>query len=145
MKNTYFPVHKQNRMKNEGDVEAARRYFMTGKNRILYRLIEQRFFWMNQFIKDTDQNVIELGCGAGLSKQFIRNDNLIMTDIAEHAWVDKYMDALNLDYPDGNLDVIICSHMIHHISKPAVFFEHVGKKLKPGGRIIIQDIYTGVL
>ena len=83
MKNTYFPKHEENRMKNEGDVNAARKYFMTGKNRILYRLIEQRVSWMNEYIKDSDKIIIELGCGAGLSKQFIHNKNLILTDIAE--------------------------------------------------------------
>lgn len=145
MKNTYFPKHEENRMKNEGDVNSARQYFMTGKNRILYHLIEQRVLWMNEYIKDTDKTIIELGCGAGLSKQFIHNKNLILTDIAEHAWVDQYMDALDIDCPDESVDVFICSHMIHHIANPASFFDNVGKKLKPQGRIIIQDIYTSFL
>ncbi len=132
-------------MKNEGDVNAARKYFMTGKNRILYRLIEQRVSWMNEYIKDSDKIIIELGCGAGLSKQFIHNKNLILTDIAEYAWVDRYMDALDIDCPDESVDVFICSHMIHHIANPATFFDNVSKKLKPQGRIIIQDIYTSFL
>lgn len=87
MKNTYFPEHKDNRMKNEGDVESAREYFMSGKNRILYHLIEQRFSWMNKYIKKSDEVIIELGCGAGLSKMFINNSKIILTDVAEHEWV----------------------------------------------------------
>lgn len=132
-------------MKNEGNVIAAREYFLTGKNRVLYQLIKQRFMWMNKYIRASDQTILELGCGAGLSKQFIKNDNLILTDVAEHEWVDKYVDALNLDYPDDSIDVIICSHMIHHIANPASFLDNVSKKLKSGGRIIIQDIYTCTL
>lgn len=81
----------------------------------------------------------------GLSKQFIHNKNLILTDIAEYAWVDRYMDALDIDCPDESVDVFICSHMIHHIANPATFFDNVSKKLKPQGRIIIQDIYTSFL
>lgn len=145
MKDTYFPKHADNRMKNEGNVIAAREYFLTGKNRVLYQLIKQRFMWMNKYIGASDQTILELGCGAGLSKQFIKNDNLILTDVAEHEWVDKYVDALNIDYPDGSIDVIICSHMIHHIANPASFLDNVSKKLKSGGRIIIQDIYTCTL
>ncbi len=145
MKNTYFPSHDENRMKNEGNVEAARKYFLEGKNRVLYNLIKQRFSWMNDYIKSTDEVVIELGCGAGLSKEFIKSEKLILTDVAEHEWVDKYMDALNLTYPDNSIDVIICSHMIHHISNPASFLDSVSKKLKVGGRLIIQDIYTCTL
>lgn len=142
MKNTYFPTHNENRMRNEGNVEAARAYFMTGKNRVLYHLIEQRFSWMNEFINQSDQIVIELGCGAGLSKFFIHTPNLILTDVDEHPWVDKCENALEIDYPDESIDVVICSHMIHHISNPASFFDDLCRKLKPGGRIIIQDIYT---
>lgn len=86
-----------------------------------------------------------LGCGAGLSREFIDNPNLVLTDVTTYEWVDKYMDALNIDLPDDSVDVLICSHMIHHISKPMSFLEDVSKKLKKGGRIIIQDIYTGTL
>lgn len=145
MKNTYFPEHRDNRMKSEGDVIAARKYFMAGKNRVLYHLIEQRFFWMNKYIRDTDETIIELGCGAGLSREFIKNKNLILTDVVKHEWVDRYMDALNIDYPDESIDVIICPHMLHHISNPAAFLENISKKLKKGGRILIQDIYTCTL
>lgn len=70
---------------------------------------------------------------------------LVLTDVAEHEWVDEYMDALNLTYQDNSIDVIICSHMIHHISNPATFLDNVSKKLKVGGRLIVQDIYTCTL
>lgn len=40
---TYFPTHDENRMKNEGNVEFARKYFLRGKNRVLHHLIKQRF------------------------------------------------------------------------------------------------------
>lgn len=145
MRNTYFPNHENNRMKNEGNVALAREYFLTGKNRILYHLVKQRFSWMNNYIRATDQIILELGCGAGLSKQFIESGKLILTDVAEHEWVDQYVDALNIDYPDESIDVIVCSHMIHHISSPASFLDRVNSKLKPGGRIIIQDIYTSII
>lgn len=85
---------------------------------------------MNKYIKADDKVVVELGCGAGLSKQL---------------WVDRYMDALNVDYPDGSIDVVICSHMLHHLVNPAAFFDDISRKLRSGGRIIIQDIYVCTL
>ena len=145
MLSEYFPSHEENRMKNEGDVEAAREYFLSGKNRILHRLVKQRFQWMNRYIDDRMDRVVELGCGAGLSKLFIKTDKLVLTDIEEHDWVDCRMDANRLDYPDESIDVIICSHMIHHIANPATFLDDLSKKLKPGGYILIQDIYTCLL
>ncbi len=145
MLSEYFPSHEENRMKNERDVEAAREYFLSGENRILHRLVEQRFQWMNRYIDDRMDRVVELGCGAGLSKLFIKTDKLVLTDIEEHDWVDCYMDANRLDYPDESIDVIICSHMIHHIANPAAFLDDLGRKLKSGGYILIQDIYTCLL
>lgn len=139
---TYFPKHEENRMRDEGNIEAARSYFQTGKNRVLYRLIEQRFSWMNDYIKDSDTEVIELGCGAGLSRNFIKNTNLRLTDVSNYDWVDEYVDALQIKYPDNSVDVFICSEMIHHIASPAAFLDSLSRKLKRGGRVIIQDIYT---
>lgn len=145
MKKGYFPSHDKNRMKNEGDVVAARSYFLEGRNKILISLLEQRFKWMNEYIKDTDKNLIELGCGPGLSKFFIENKNLVLTDVLDNDWVDRHVDALNIDYPDESLDVIICSNMLHHLAKPADFFERTSKKLAKGGRILIQDMHTSLL
>lgn len=132
-------------MKSEGDVASARAYFIEGRNRVLYHLIKQRFSWMNQYIRPSDETVIELGCGAGLSEFFIETDKLVMTDVADYEWVDRYLDAMNIDVPEESVDVFICSHMIHHLSSPASFLDSLSKALKPGGRIIIQDIYTCAL
>lgn len=138
----YFPSHKENRMKDEGNVKAAREAFLKTKNKILFQLVKQRYSWMNDFIPDDVDHIIELGCGAGLSRQFINNKKLLLTDVIDNEWVDQNVDALNIDYPDDSLDVIICSHMIHHIATPAQFFDKTLKKLKLGGVIIIQDIWT---
>lgn len=142
---TYYPKHSENRMKNEGDVVAAREYFLSGKNRVLYRLLKERFTWMNRYIKASDERVMELGTGAGLSKEFIKTDKLVLTDVLDNEWVDEYMDALNLTMDNDSMDVIICSEMIHHVADPASFLDSICRKLKKGGRLIVQDIYTGVL
>ena len=129
----YVPEHNLNRMKNEGNVAAAREAFFQTKNKILYQLVKQRYSWMNDYIKDSDKNIIELGCGAGLSKEFIKNPHLLLTDVVKNDWVDKQIDALNIDYPDETIDVVICSHMIHHLANPAQFFKKISLKLRRGG------------
>ena len=140
MKSKYFPLPSENRMGNKNDdgtvdwdIRAARESFLSTKNKILYQLVKQRYLWMNEFIPEVAQNIIELGCGAGLSKQFIINKNLLLTDVLDNEWVDRYVDALNIDYPDCSLDVLICSHMIHHLASPAQFFDKVLLKLTRGG------------
>lgn len=67
MMETYFPKVGEHRMKFEGNksIKAAREYFYTGKNRVLFGLLKQRFSWMNDYIKETDTEIRELGCGGG--------------------------------------------------------------------------------
>ena len=55
------------------------------------------------------------------------------------------VDAMAPPFEDESLDVVICSHMIHHIAKPVVFFENIHKKIKPSGYIIIQEINTSLM
>lgn len=139
----YFPKHSDNLMKNEGNTKKAREAFLSTKNLILYNLVKDRYSWMNTYINAKDRKIMELGCGMGVSKLFIKNKYLKLTDITANEWVDEVVDALNINCPDHSLDVVICSHMIHHLANPRIFFEQIQKKLKPGGRIIIRDIYTG--
>ena len=42
-------------------------------------LIKERYEWMNNFIKQDDIG-LEVGAGPGLSKEFIRNNNLKIRD-----------------------------------------------------------------
>lgn len=142
---TYFPSHEANRMKGEGCVSDAREYFFSGKNSILKLLIEQRFSWMNDYIGENDAKIIEIGSGPGLSKEYIQSNKLVLTDILDNDWIDMHVDALDLPFEDNSLDVVICSHMIHHVAHPAVFLASIYKKLNSGGRLIIQDIYTGAI
>ena len=69
-KKTNF-LQKNNFMRNEGNIIAAREYFFEKKNKNLYCLLKNRYGWMNDYINNNDE-VIELGSGPGLSKQFLR-------------------------------------------------------------------------
>ena len=43
------------------------------------------------------------------------------------------------------MDAFICSHMIHHMASPVTFFAHAHQKMKPGGRIVVQELNTSLL
>lgn len=132
--------HSENRMKYEGDVVRSRHYYFNGAPPNLKFLLEKRFGWMNEYIKETDHG-IEVGCGTGLSKLFIKSSNYKITDYARHDWLDEEMvDALNTPYDDNSLDFVISSNMIHHVPYPIRFFKEMNRILKPGGLIIIQEI-----
>lgn len=141
---TYIPQHSENRMKLEGDLKKARQRFFDERPTNLLFLLRQRYKWMNEYIGDK-QEIFELGCGAGFSKAFIETENLKLTDVSNEDWVDLYVDAMDLPFPDNSVDVLICSHMIHHLAYPVQFFEGASRVLRPGGLILISEINTSLM
>lgn len=131
-------------MVDEGDVGQARRSFLATRFNNLDALLAQRFSWMNDHIAPNDK-VVEFGCGAGFSRLYIDHPGLLLTDVLENEWVDEFADAMNPPFEPNSVDVIICSHMIHHMAKPVEFFEKVHGILREGGRILIQDINTSLV
>ena len=86
--------HGENKMSHEGDVSRARKRFLNNKDSNLHYLLKKRFNWMNDFIKE-DEIGIEVGCGTGISKHFIKSKNYKISDYANHEWLDyKMIDAL---------------------------------------------------
>jgi SAM-dependent methyltransferase len=140
----YLPRHEENRMHHEGDVAGARQRFLSTRFRNLEALLRQRYSWMNDYIRD-GETVVEFGCGAGFARLFLTATSLVLTDYVNNEWVDVQADAMNPPFAPGSVDVIICSHMVHHMARPVTFFEQVHPILKDGGRIIIQDVNTALL
>ncbi|MEX2164802.1 MAG: class I SAM-dependent methyltransferase [Sulfuricaulis sp.] len=144
LRGTYFPRHDENRMLHEGDVEAARDRFFRERPISVTYLLRQRYSWMNEYLLGC-KAVVELGAGAGLSKEFLDCPNIILSDVVKRPWIDIVVDALNLPFGNDSLDAVICSHMIHHLANPARFFSVVRTKLKLGGFLLIQDLHTSLM
>lgn len=140
----FFPDHTENRMSNEGALEAARDAYFKVKPSNLHALLEQRFSWMNEFL-DGYAPVYEVGCGAGFSRAFIDHPDYRLTDVTKNGWVDLRVDALNMPFEDASVGAIVASHMIHHLATPQVFFDEVRRVLKPGGRLVISEINTSLM
>lgn len=110
-------------MESKTNLVSARKYFFTRKNRVLYHLVEDRYSWMNQYIKSSDTKIYEIGCGIGLGKEFIQNPNMMLTDVIMNEWIDRKLDALALDMPDDSVDVFIMSNVLHHFAYPLTFLK----------------------
>lgn len=145
MWNEYWPDTTRQIASNTGNAAAARKFYYGKKPANLLFLMEKRYTWMNEFIRKGD-GVLELGCGIGVSRDFIRKDaKLILTDIEPHPWIDGTVDALKTRYPAQSFDAIICSNMIHHIAYPLRFFKEMERILKPGGRLIVQEVNCSIM
>ena len=83
LQQAYKADHSENRMKHEGDVARAREHFFSNKSHNLRQLLAKRFEWMNTFISP-DSRGLEVGCGTGVSKEFIKAREYIVSDFADH-------------------------------------------------------------
>lgn len=143
-KRKYSPPLQANRMKNLGDLKAAREDYYKNRPGNLTYLLKQRYTWMNEYI-DGKETVIEIGSGAGIGEEFIHNKNLKLTDVQKYDWIDLEVDALNPPFEDGTIDAIIASNMIHHLARPVVFFQQMARILKPSGLLVIHEVNNSVL
>lgn len=139
----FFPKNEENKMSHVGDVVNARDYYYKNKPSNLVYLLHKRYYWMNEYIDESDVG-IELGCGMGVAKDFIKCSKFVLTDLLDNPWVEKKVDATKTDYNDNELDFVICNNMIHHIAYPLVFLNEMNRILKVGGKLIIQDIYSSL-
>ncbi len=138
---TFRPRHDENRMRNEGNVPVARKAFYAGANRNLFFLLGQRFRWMQRHIDPETASGVELGCGQGYGKDVLKAKSYLLTDHADYEWLDvKFVDALATPFEDSRFDFVIASNMIHHVPYPAKFFAEVRRILKPGGKLLVQDV-----
>ena len=100
---------------------------------------------MNNFIKEDDIG-IEVGAGAGFSKDFIKNKNFKLSDMSN----DDHLDLINIDAQNTklkkeSLDFVIASNMIHHIPYPIKFFRDMHRILRKEGKLIIFEPYCSII
>ena len=99
---------------------------------------------MNDFILDHHVG-IEVGSGAGFSKDFISNKNFKLTDLGTDDHLDfKNIDAQDTGFKEESFDYVIASNMIHHIPFPIKFFKEMNRILKKNGNLIIFESYCSL-
>jgi len=82
---------------------------------------------------------IELGGGPGLLKAYI--PNVLSSDIASASWLDLATDAQALPFADGVVANLLMVDVLHHLSRPQRFLAEAIRVLKPGGRVVILDVF----
>ena len=101
---------KENRMSKVAATEDVVKNYKKGKNKNLDYLLSKRYGWMNNFIDNSEMG-LEVGAGAGLSKHFILNKNLKISDFSNH----PHLDFKNVDAQKLNLMKIVLIILFHQI------------------------------
>ena len=105
--------------------------------------------WIEQSVRPTEgqKKALDLGCGHGVfgGEMLKRGWDVTFSDevkdvfpqFQNHPFV-----AINLDRDDlgafGQYDLIICSNVLEHLSKPKEFLSNVHKMLATGGRLYLS-------
>ena len=143
LKKVQFPK-EANRMKSIANTKIARDLYYSSKSKNLKYLLEKRYLWMNNFIEKNDKG-IEVGSGAGFTKDFIKNNNFKLTDLGNDPHLDhKNIDAQNTGFDNDSLDFVIASNMIHHMPYPIKFFKEMNRILKKDGKLIVFESYCSI-
>lgn len=123
----------------------CRQLFEKGAYSNIDFIINKRYSFIKKYI-DKNERGVEFGAGAGLSKIFLKEYNIIVTDFCDSEWLDiKNIDAQSSDFDDCSYDYIIMSNVLHHLDKPKLFFNESNRILKKGGRIIIIEPFSSIL
>lgn len=119
----------------------SRKRFKNKKNKNLIFLLEKRFIWMNEYIKNK-KNIIELGSGNGASKKILNNKNILLTDIQKYPWIEKKLDMRKINLSKKHIkkvDIFIINTALHHCSNPAKLLKDISIYLKKDGYVLIND------
>ena len=84
--------------------------------------------------------ILELGGGSGNLKDFF--PDTISSDILFAPWLDAVLDAHALPFQNQSLDGIVLFDVLHHLSRPILFFSEAQRVLKPRGRIVMMEPYV---
>ncbi|MGB6596366.1 MAG: methyltransferase domain-containing protein [Candidatus Acidiferrum sp.] len=51
-------------------------------------------------------------------------------------------DAQNLPFENGAFDVVVCRLALHHLQKPLLVLREMARVCRPGGKVLVEDIYA---
>ena len=84
-----------------------------------------------------DARVLELGSGAGFLKEFM--PSLITSELFPTPGVDLVIDAQAIDMPEGSIDGIVMTGVLHHIADCNRFFQEASRVIRNGGKIVMIE------
>lgn len=104
-----------------------------------------------RFVKNKPQAILEIGCGAGESLAYLKQQGAQYTvgielrpEVAAMAAAQPEInevitgdiETLDLPYPPNTFDLVIASHVLEHLRDPWTVLRRIQPLLKPGGQLL---------
>ena len=100
-----------------------------------------------QFNNTKDKTILEIGSGTSPVKLFY--PDVITSDVLRLPYLDYTFDCHEIDcfdkIPDGSVDIISLTNVLHHLKNPVQFILNAHKKLNHSGYIVMTEPYLSVL
>lgn len=87
-------------------------------------------------------DVLELGCGIGMSRALMPQRRFLATDAVETPYAESVMDAQHLALDDASQDAIFAVDVLHHVPRPVRMVQEALRVLRPGGRLVLVEPYA---
>lgn len=103
--------------------------------------------------RDRSFSILDVGCGnhsatftkhwfpncrySGVDRELYNNDASDLALMERFYSADLESSALD-EIPDGTFDLIICAHVIEHLTRGLVLLDRLCRKLAPGGEVYIE-------
>ena len=93
------------------------------------------------------KRILEIGSGTSPLKYFYKN--VLTSDIMDLDYLDHKFDCHSIDryagIPDGTIDIITMTNVLHHLQDPVLCLKKISVKLKKGGSVIMAEPYFSSL
>jgi 2-polyprenyl-3-methyl-5-hydroxy-6-metoxy-1,4-benzoquinol methylase len=126
------------------------RHFFHRDDSVFYMMqAEDAISWLEKsgVALTSETEVLDLGCGHGVFGDAIRKRGCKVTFADTQNYLPSELKScpyisINLDdddYPPlGQYDLVVCSNVLEHLSKPENFIRQCAQFLKPGGRLYLS-------
>jgi SAM-dependent methyltransferase len=84
---------------------------------------------------------VELGAGVSFFKEL--HPEIVSTDIKSSPWLDRILDAQEMDLPDDSVRAFYAINCFHHLPDADRFFQEMLRTLRPGGGCVLIEPYHG--